>query len=163
MNPKLFSRMAVVLAVTLGVCGRAQGQDISCNDAKVEYSTPKQEFEQRITLSAATSSAPANSKQDSSPQGTRWIITVGPDYTKNAPWNTTLLIGDRSTGKTFLKAEFREHSNGFSAKWINEKLIFIEVWWGRIASSDLILDVENKKFIYDQFAHYGQVTFCKEP
>jgi hypothetical protein len=42
-----------------------------------------------------------------------------------------------------VEAVFRDHGNTFSANWINEKLLFVQVWWGRIASSDIILDVNH--------------------
>jgi hypothetical protein len=153
----------VLLAVTVAISAVALAQDASCKDGKVEYSNPTEHILKQITLSSDPVPFPKEMKQDSSPSETRWMITVSPDYRKPGPWNTTLIIGDRSTGEPFLKAEFRDHGNAFTARWLNEKLIFIEVWWGRIAASDLILDVENKKFIYNQLAHYGEITFCKEP
>jgi hypothetical protein len=33
-------------------------------------------------------------------------------------------------------------------KWINEKLIFIRVWWGRRLGTDLIFDVETERILY---------------
>ncbi len=33
-------------------------------------------------------------------------------------------------------------------RWLNEKLIFMRPWWGRIAATDLIFDVEQEKIIY---------------
>ena len=90
------------------------------------------------------------------------MVHLDPDYMKSGPWNTTLIIGDRTTRKPFLKAEFLDHGDTFDAKWLNENLIWIQVWWGRVASSDLILDVSKKQFIYNQLAQYGEVTFCKE-
>lgn len=65
---------------------------------------------------------------------------------KAGPWNTTLIIGNRADGKPFLTASFKDHGNTFSAKWLNENLVF--VMWGRISSSDLILDVQKRAFIY---------------
>jgi hypothetical protein len=33
-------------------------------------------------------------------------------------------------------------------RWINEKLISMRPWWGRIMATDIIFDVENEKIIY---------------
>ena len=33
-------------------------------------------------------------------------------------------------------------------RWINEKLLFMRAWWGRIAATDMIFDVEAEKVIY---------------
>ena len=35
-------------------------------------------------------------------------------------------------------------------RWVNEKLIFMRAWWGRIAATDLIFDVEQEKFVYTE-------------
>ena len=80
--------------------------------------------------------------------------------TTESPWNTILFIRGRhaANAKPLLKVEFDDHGNTFSANWINEKLLFVQVWWGRLGSSDLILDVEQGKFIYNEFAHYGELA-----
>ncbi len=46
-------------------------------------------------------------------------------------------------------------------KWVNEKLMFVRIWWGRIAGTDLIYDVEQEKIIYaesvnDEYIAYQQ-------
>ena len=35
-------------------------------------------------------------------------------------------------------------------KWVNEKLIFIRVWWGRIMATDFVYDVEQEKLVYTE-------------
>ena len=35
-------------------------------------------------------------------------------------------------------------------KWINEKLLYIRIWWGRIAFDDIIYDVENENVILSE-------------
>ncbi|KAF0145869.1 MAG: hypothetical protein FD156_547 [Nitrospirae bacterium] len=53
-------------------------------------------------------------------------------------------------------------------KWINEKLLFIRIWWGRIAIDDVIFDVEKEAIVYtepavDGFQAYQQYKdFCKK-
>lgn len=44
-------------------------------------------------------------------------------------------------------------------KWINEKLIFIRVWFGRIAAADLIFDVEKEKIIYKETCYDGHQAY----
>ena len=52
-------------------------------------------------------------------------------------------------------------------KWINEKLLFIRIWWGKIAIDDVIFDVEKEVTVYrehavDGFQAYQQYKdFCK--
>ena len=35
-----------------------------------------------------------------------------------------------------------------TARWINDTLLYVNVWWGRVAGSDLIIDVSSGEFIY---------------
>jgi len=64
--------------------------------------------------------------------------------------------GGRPSGRVTIDAE-KDHfveirfSNlyGLSdVRWVNEKLVFMRPWWGRIAATDLIFDVEREQVIY---------------
>jgi len=46
------------------------------------------------------------------------------------------------------RIEFSELFGLSEVKWINEKLLFMRPWWGRIAATDLIYDVEAEKVVY---------------
>ena len=51
--------------------------------------------------------------------------------------------------KTYLiRIEFTQLFGLSDVKWVNEKLLFMRPWWGRIAATDLIYDVEAEKVIY---------------
>jgi len=55
-----------------------------------------------------------------------------------------LAVSGNPTGGELLQATFRDHgSGGVRTTWLNERLLFVQVWWGRIASSDLVIDVER--------------------
>lgn len=43
-------------------------------------------------------------------------------------------------------------------RWVNEKLIFLRAWWGRIAATDLIFDVEREKIIYAESLTDGSLA-----
>ena len=43
--------------------------------------------------------------------------------------------------------------------WINEKLLYVEVWWGRILGSCFIFDVEKESIIYKEMVNDGNVAF----
>lgn len=62
--------------------------------------------------------------------------------------------------------------------WVNEKLIAGRVWWGRIAATDFIFDVEAGQFIWHESAtesdtamqqyregckQFGRCDACREP
>jgi hypothetical protein len=82
---------------------------------------------------------------------------MSPDYSKSGPRSTTLYIGNRAEGAGVLQATFTDDDKAFAASWINEKLLFIQVWWERNVSSDLILDVDKGTFLYDELANYAEL------
>ncbi len=45
------------------------------------------------------------------------------------------------------------------ARWINEKLLFIRVYWGRIVGSDYIFDVELGSFVHKEMVYDGTLLF----
>jgi len=43
-------------------------------------------------------------------------------------------------------------------QWLNEKLVYGSVWWGRIVATDFIFDVQRGTFIYREMADCGAVV-----
>jgi hypothetical protein len=41
--------------------------------------------------------------------------------------------------------------------WLNEKLVPLQMWRGRILSTDMILDVETRRLVYEQDANYNSL------
>jgi len=117
-----------------------------CEDRLVAYSALGEHARTRIGLERTPQAAApvgAGERRDS-PQGTRWLVAVEPDYTRPGPWTTVLAVSGNPTGGELLRATFRDHgSGGVRTTWLNERLLFVQVWWGRIASSDLVIDVER--------------------
>lgn len=67
-----------------------------------------------------------------------------------------------------LVLEFRATDAISEAEWINEQLIYLRLWWGRIAGSDFIVDVEKERIVYQQPFIYGGLAFqqfqqCSDP
>ena len=40
-------------------------------------------------------------------------------------------------------------------RWINEKLVYLRPWWGRIAATDVIYDVEKEEVVWAEAAMFG--------
>ena len=75
--------------------------------------------------------------------------------TKGGPWSTTVYVVTDSPRLSGVKMVLVDHgSGGVRAAWLNERLVFVQVWWGRIRSSDLIVDVPNATFVYKEDADY---------
>ena len=54
-----------------------------------------------------------------------------------------------------------EHSRQYipQIKWINEKLIYVQLWWGRIVGAYFIFDVERESIIIKEMINDGQIPF----
>ncbi len=97
-----------------------------------------------------------------SPNGAYWLALEKPDTLKPGPWQTTLcLFTERDSLQTLT---FVDHVYDVRADWINEHLVSVRVWWGRILGTDLVLDVETRAFIWREMMHWGQIEFqqCQE-
>jgi len=123
--------------------GQTQDQ---CRNQIVTYGVAPDTIEKKIQiLKPTTVQRPSTEgKKVSSPQGTRWFFEIDPDYQSVVkPWDTTIEVGGNSYDGVLLEAHFIDHGNTVYAHWINEELLFVSVWWGRNASSDLIIDVST--------------------
>jgi hypothetical protein len=47
------------------------------------------------------------------------------------------------------------------ANWINEKLLYLQWWWGRVLGGYLILDVESERILQKEFVHAGETAFVQ--
>ncbi len=69
---------------------------------------------------------------------------------------TFVVVGSRPSARVTIYAEkdhvvdidFVELAGLSDVRWLNEKLIFMRPWWGRIAATDLIFDVEREQIVY---------------
>jgi hypothetical protein len=93
-----------------------------------------------------------------SPNKAFWYVITSPDFTKPGPWSTQFHIyNDRDR---LFQLALRDHGNSAGqAKWINEKLLYVQVWWGRIVGSYVILDVEKETILAQEMVHYGGLLF----
>jgi hypothetical protein len=134
-----------------------------CKEGKVTYDKPLPELVQKISLKPAKNKAlPPDLKTELTPQSTRWFASTQPDYLKTGPWNSTIYVGSAGSVQPTLRLTVSDHGNTLTIDWITEKLLHLSVWWGRIASSEIIVDVEKGTIIYHELANYGQIVFCNE-
>lgn len=78
--------------------------------------------------------------------------------TIKGPWNTVIAVFNERGFHILIR--LLDHSNpDVIVTWINEKLLYINVWWGRIIGTSLIYDVENEGFIYKEMVHDGVIPF----
>ncbi len=89
---------------------------------------------------------------------TRWYIQTVPDTMRPGPWTTNVYVLGRGGSDRPLHIRVDDHkAGGVKLKWINENLLFVEVWWGTLGATDYILDIENKKWLYAMDANFTEV------
>jgi hypothetical protein len=149
----------ILLVAGAGLHSPATAQNLpKCGETKVQYSPFDAAYANKIVLESTTDSkVPTQaSEKQYSPQQTMWQTKIESDYMKEGPWSTTVYIGSGSPA--VLKLSFIDHDNSSAqVQWLNEKLVFGRVWWGRVYSTDFILDVQKREFIYKEMAHYGEL------
>ncbi len=123
----------------------AEAQLKDCDDARIRYSPIEPQFATRLVVEKASGARPTGDTK-ASPQKTRWMQVVAPDYSKRGPWTTTIWIGTNDD-QTSMKLTIHDHE-GFEVEWLNEKLIYGTVSWSKTMSTDFVFDVEAQKFIY---------------
>lgn len=86
-----------------------------------------------------------------------WFSLVKPDQMQSGPWSTIIKIFNERD--YLINIKLTDHIWNAKVKWVNEKLIYIEVWWGRVLGSYLIYDVEKEMIIIKETVHDGCIPF----
>ncbi|MCA1561258.1 MAG: hypothetical protein LC804_13690 [Acidobacteria bacterium] len=141
--------------------GQVQRAHAGCPDTdRVVYSAATAEVMQEVSIASMDASsmkaAIRGLEARKSLHGTAAYFVRKPDTTQNGPWTTTVYIRGNEARPIDLAIRFSNHASyGVLASWLSEKLLFLQVWRGRIVSTDLILDVDAKQFVYREAANYG--------
>jgi hypothetical protein len=139
--------------------GLAQG--VPCSEAKIDYYSPTPDRSKHLSISRATSSTVDQSKKVLSQLGTNsWFVTVDPVYTNAPPWNTTIFVGRTGNDKPSLKIMVLDHGNALNVKWVTDRLLHINIWWGRFGMSDWIIDVDREKVVDDELLNSYEEYSC---
>ena len=77
-----------------------------------------------------------------------------PDTTKPGPWTSVVEVFGNEARPIHIRIRLTDHrSGGVRARWLNEELLWLQMWRGRIVSTDMILNVDSGQFIYEQDAN----------
>lgn len=58
-----------------------------------------------------------------------------------------------------IEIRFEKLSGLTDTRWINEKLLFMRAWWGKVVATDLIYDVEKEMVIHAESVKDGVIAF----
>jgi hypothetical protein len=162
MNPKILLCFALVLSGVLSGCsttGESSRRYITRfpNSGELPqvsyYGKPSPETlrhikVERIALAKADVDRLAELPKESTNSSSR-LVEEDPDTMHDGSWKTTLYIVDDVDTNHCVRVELTDHkSGGVKHEWLNDKILFVEVWWGRIAYTDFILNIETLRFLY---------------
>lgn len=108
-----------------------------------------------VELSLGERDALARLPPDPAPFGSRTLVIQRADTMQPPPWTTSMHVMTTRKNDVALRIEFRDHATyGVSHHWLNDHLLFLRVWWGRIVSTDIILDVDTGQIVLAEDASH---------
>ena len=79
------------------------------------------------------------------------------------PWTTRLYIFAQKHPHECVEIEARDHASyGVDYKWLSDRILFVRCWWGRIVSTDFVLDVDTARSVYIQDTNYLKLISSPE-
>ena len=159
-------RVSLAVIILLILTGKALADDTLWHTSPDKWSEPRtfhsafdEEFSKGIVVSRVKAKYNDQLKKELSPNKAYWYNVQKTDYTKPGPYSTNILIYNERGGY-LLNLQLLDHSQYEpNIKWVNEKLIYIDVWWGRILGSSIIFDVEKEQIIYKEMMHDGVLPY----
>jgi len=160
MKPKLILCLALVLSGGLFGCSTVE----PTRQETVTYSKPSSESLQkikieRISLTGEQLAKLALEGHGLQPEDERGsgppLVEVWPDWTRAGPWNTRLYIFNSADTNRCVRVELLDHA-AYEVRhtWLNEKMLFVRVYWGRIEWTDFVLDTKTLRFAYIEDGFY---------
>ena len=121
------------------------------------HSEFEDEFKQRIIISHGPLDMGLTDKAFSKNKA-YWYRFVSPDCTKSGIWEHVIQIYNERDYLINIEV-INPRCGHVRPKWINQKLLYVEIWWGRVLGSYLIFDVESEKVITKEMIHDGGNVF----
>ncbi len=122
-----------------------------------------EDYEHRIEISHIKSDEKIKEDRKNeivySPNKAYWYTVYLPDTMKSGPWSTEIKIFNERDYVIDIKLIDHAATYMTTIKWINQKLLYIEFWWGRVRGSYVIFDVETEKIIVKEMVCDGGLAF----
>lgn len=139
-----------------------------CKPLPVAYSKPASESLQKIKIERVSLSdeqfrklaALAKTKPEF---GSRWLVERRPDTKRPGPWTTRLYVFEATDARHCVRVELFDHASyDVRRSWLNDKMLFVRVWWGRMVSTDFVLDTETLRLTYAEDANHFKLVYPQE-
>ena len=158
------SILASVLALS-GLALTAQAQTVQFHTppacwtaARITHGAWSEQPGDRAVIARERVPAAEGAQWTVSPNGAYRLRKVDPDFSAPPPWNTRIVIENERPESVVL--DLRNHGNASAyAVWVNEKLVLVRVWWGRVLGADLLVDAEKGEIVWRETARGGDAAF----
>jgi hypothetical protein len=118
---------------------------------------PSAQLANRLRLVAAPTAGEPPGTPVAAPGGVARYWLRQPDTATPGPWAAALIVDG---GQGQLHSLLIEQIGGpLAPRWLNERLLFVRVVWGRIQFSDLVLDALDGSLRYHELAQDGAIAF----
>jgi hypothetical protein len=124
-------------------------------EARTYHGPFYQRYEARLELGHSDLGS-ATGERTMSPNRAYWFVLAERDRMRSGDANL-YIYNERDSLVRLLIKDYRS----VEANWINEKLLYIEIWWGRVLGTYLILDVEQEKIVTREMVHDGGIAFMQ--
>ncbi len=115
------------------------------------------ELANRVHLIEVPAAAPVPGEPRVAPNGAYALWVRNPDTSAPGPWGAGVIVDVETERRPALLLE--NVAGPIEPRWLNEKLVYLRVPWGRVTFSDLILDVERHTLIFHERVIYGEAAF----
>jgi len=152
---------AQAIADSSAVVAGTAHTDPACWDAPRLYHTgpAPAELANRVHLIDVPASAPVLGAPTAAPNQAYQFWVRNPDTSQPGPWGAGVVVDVERERRPVLLLD--DVAGPVAPRWINEKLIYLRVPWGRVVFSDLILDVERAELIFHEQVRYGDSAYAQ--
>ncbi len=164
----VFASVTTVLLLA-GAQAHAQERSECPEYDQVQYSEARELLRDRVIVETTTEiggrfPALRRFEEIQSPYRTARVLTSRADTTQQGPWTTVLAVRGNEVRPLDLLITIKDHgTGGVRARWLNEKLIWIRVWWGVVVATELLVNVENAEILFFEESDYRQLLLpCEE-
>lgn len=158
MNIKLKLLLCLALLLGGGLVGCSTVEPI--RQQAVIYSKPSSENLRKIKIERISPTNEQLAKsvvepEDNRESGPPLLAEERPDWTRDGPWNTRLYIFNSADTNRCVCVELLDHgAYEVHHTWLNDKMLFVKVPWGRLAWTDIVLDTQTLRFDYIEDVMY---------
>jgi hypothetical protein len=125
------------------------------DEGQVNYSAFDESFAPKMRILKGNTETHIAGASYLSPDQTSSMTVSKPESAGSDLW--TIRVGIRSPYNSAVLELTSWEQGGFDVRWLNEKLIYGTVWWGRRLATNFIFDIERKDFLYREMAGYEEL------